>query len=52
MKLEHRFETNWESINYLEERCCEPIWELLYQNQDKLPKHAKVKVILDFEETK
>ena len=36
MKLEHKFDINYESLNYLEEIVTEPIWELLYQRH---PKH-------------
>lgn len=48
MKLEYDFDINYESLNFLEERVTEPIWSLLYENFDKLPKNAKIKICLEF----
>lgn len=48
IELKREFDIKYESLNYLEERVCEPLWELLYQNFDKLPKEAKVEVSIKF----
>mgnify|MGYP001578880300 CR=1 FL=1 len=48
MKLEHNFDINFESLNYLEEHVTSPIWDLLYQNFEEIPKNCKVKITLEF----
>jgi hypothetical protein len=48
MKLETEVHIKYSSLNFLEERVCEPVWDLLYQNMDKLPKNAKIKITLEF----
>lgn len=51
MKLEDTVDVNYESINYLEEHITEKIWGMLFNtNFDKLPKKARVKITLEFEE--
>lgn len=48
MKLEETMEINWISLNYLEEQITSSIWDLLFINEDKLPKKGKVKVTIEF----
>jgi len=48
VELQHSFDVKWETTNFLEERVCEPIWDLLAENSEKLPKNANVRISLVF----
>lgn len=48
VELRKEFAVNYETVNYLEEHITTPIWEMLYENFDKLPKQTKIELIIRF----
>ena len=48
VELKKELNLSYESLRYLEEKITDPIWDLLYEQFEELPKQAKIELTLKF----